>query len=56
MEKVLLNGKDYANSWVPLSALGAATTDLRFQLSAQPNEERGQHASQRPPSFMGDVK
>ncbi len=56
VEKVLLNGKDFSNSWVPLSALGSGTTDLRFQLSTQANEKRGEPTSERPPSFVEGVK
>jgi hypothetical protein len=28
------------------------TTDLHFNLSPQPNEQRGEPESQRPPSFL----
>ena len=56
VDKVLLNGKDYSNSWVPLSALGPGTTDLRFQLSTQPNQKRGEPASERPPDFVNGAK
>ncbi len=52
VSSVLLNGKDFANSWLPLSSLGLKTTDLHFNLSPQPNQQRGEPASQRPPSFL----
>ena len=52
VSNVLLNGKHFGNSWLPLSALRLKITDLHFNLSPQPNEQRGEPASQRPPSFL----
>jgi predicted alpha-1,2-mannosidase len=52
VSNVLLNGKDFANSWLPLSALRLKITNVNFNLSPQPNEQRGEPASQRPPSFL----
>jgi predicted alpha-1,2-mannosidase len=42
VSNVLLNGKDFANSWLPLSALRLKITNLHFNLSPQPNEQRGE--------------
>jgi len=51
VQKVLLDGHDYSNSWLPLSRLHAGTTTFQFTLDEQPNKERGKALSDRPPSF-----
>lgn len=51
VQKVSLNGEVYTNSWLPLSALKAGSSELSFTLAAQPNKERGRPQTDRPPSF-----
>lgn len=56
VDNLLLNGKIYANGWLPLSALGSKITELTFHLSPQPNLTRGEPLAQRPPSFLGSAE
>ena len=51
VQNVLLDGASYSNSWLPLNKLRAGTTQLHFNMSAQPNKARGSANADRPPSF-----
>jgi putative alpha-1,2-mannosidase len=52
VQQVLFDGKENKNSWLPLSALGQATSNLEFTLSPEPNKQRGQPDSERPPAWV----
>jgi predicted alpha-1,2-mannosidase len=51
VQKVLLDGVSYENSWVPLSKLHPGTTQLQFTVDQEPNKVRGSAIAERPPSF-----
>ena len=51
VQKVLLDGASYANSWLPLSKLRRGTTTLDFSMGTRPNKQRGAALADRPPSF-----
>jgi predicted alpha-1,2-mannosidase len=51
VQQVLVTGKENTNSWLPLSDLSQGTSKLEFNLSPEPNKQRGQPANERPPTF-----
>ena len=56
VQQVLFDGKENKNSWLPLSALGQGTSKLEFTLSPEPNKQRGQPDSERPPAWVSPQK
>ena len=51
VKSVSLDGKPYANSWLPISKLHSGTNKLHFTMDTQPNKQRGTAIEDRPPSF-----
>jgi putative alpha-1,2-mannosidase len=51
VQDVALNGKRFANSWLPLTDLKAGTTKIEFTMGEEPNRERGKAIADRPPVF-----
>jgi putative alpha-1,2-mannosidase len=48
----LFDGKDHKSSWLSLSAFDQGTSKLEFTLSPEPNKQRGQPDSERPPAWV----
>lgn len=55
VQSVLLNGKAYGKTWLPLDALSAKHNRLEFTLRAQPGGSWGTGEASIPPSFDSDV-
>jgi putative alpha-1,2-mannosidase len=53
VQQVLFDGKENNTSWLPLSAIGQGTSKLEFTLSPEPDKQRGQPDSERPPAWVG---
>ena len=51
VQQVMLNGVPYQNSWLQISKIHPGTNQLRFQMGAQPNTQRGTAPEDRPPAF-----
>jgi predicted alpha-1,2-mannosidase len=51
VQSVTLDGKPYASTWLPVSAIHAGTNELRFTMGSEPNTERGTRSEDRPPAF-----
>jgi len=51
VQNVTLDGKPYASTWLPVSAIHAGTNELRFTMGSEPNTERGTRIEDRPPAF-----
>jgi predicted alpha-1,2-mannosidase len=51
VQRVTIDGKEYANSWLPLERLHPGTTSIDFVNGDEPNKERGNAIENRPPSF-----
>jgi len=51
VQSVTLNGKEYASTWLPVSAIHEGMNELHFTMGAQANTERGTKREDRPPSF-----
>ena len=51
VQHVKLNGKEYASSWLPLSAFSAQRNVLEFYLGEQPNKQWGAGEKELPPSW-----
>jgi predicted alpha-1,2-mannosidase len=56
VQQVLFDGKENNTSWLPLSAIGQGTSKLEFTLSPEPDKQRGQPDSERPPAWVGPQK
>lgn len=56
VQQVLFDGKENENSWLPLSALSEGTSNLDFTLSPEPNKQRGEPDSERPPVWVSPQK
>ncbi len=54
IQKVILNGKPYDKSWLPLNALGPKENRLEFELAPEPNKLWAAQPADLPPSY--DVK
>lgn len=52
VQELLFDGKDHKSSWLSLSALDQGTSKLEFTLSPEPNKQRGQPDSERPPAWV----
>ena len=46
-----LNGKPFASTWLPLSAIHQGTNELHFTMGTQANTDRGTKVEDRPPNF-----
>jgi predicted alpha-1,2-mannosidase len=51
VQRVLLNGKPYDKSWLPLDALSAKNNRIEFELGKQPNKSWAAQPKDEPPSF-----
>ena len=51
VQSVTLNGKPYASTWLPLSKIGAGSTQIQFKMGTEPNTQRGTKQEDRPPAF-----
>lgn len=51
VQSATLNGKHYASTWLPVSAIHEGMNELRFTMGEQPNTERGTKVEDRPPAF-----
>jgi putative alpha-1,2-mannosidase len=56
VQELLFDGKDHKGSWLSLSALDQGTSKLEFKLSPEPNKQRGQPDSERPPAWVNPQK
>ena len=54
VQKVILNGKPYEKSWLPLNALGTKENRLEFELATEPKKQWASQPANLPPSY--DVK
>jgi predicted alpha-1,2-mannosidase len=52
VQELLFDGKDHKSSWLSLSAFDQGTSKLEFTLSPEPNKQRGQPDSERPPAWV----
>ena len=52
VQGLLFDGKDHGSSWLSLSTLDQGTSKLEFTLSPEPNKQRGQPDSERPPAWV----
>ncbi len=51
VQAVKLDGANYPGSWLPIDKLHTGNTQLRFDVGAEPNKQRGVSTADRPPSF-----
>lgn len=51
VQKVMLDGIPYTNSWLPISRIHSGTNQLQFTMGMEPNTQRGAAREDRPPAF-----
>lgn len=51
VQNAMLNGKAYASTWLPMSAIHTGINELHFTMGSQPNTQRGTKIENRPPTF-----
>jgi predicted alpha-1,2-mannosidase len=51
VQRMMLSGKNYSHTWLPMTAIHPGVTEMRFIMGAEPNKERGSRTEDRPPSF-----